>query len=136
MINTNFEIEPPRIINFISPGEFLRARWVYLKKIGVYRSMHSLGDHLGYTSRVSVYNILNMAVNIDVNLIDIYQKAFKLSKKETDILTLLISLHRSTTEIEELALKREIKRRYYFKRGKSSSKVKFMKRGCSAKFNY
>lgn len=101
----------PVITKFKKPGDYLRAKFKYLKFKKVYSSAREISETLGFYGRGNMYNLFHHRAPIDLKKIKLYKKTFKLNKEEEEFLILLICLNKSETPLEKKIFRAEISKR-------------------------
>lgn len=101
----------PDIKKYRDPGKFLKAKFYYLKEMGVFKTVLEASTELGYDGRGRMYGIFHNKISVVLSRIKIYKKVFQLTKEEEEFLILLVSLNNSETPLQRKIFKQEINKR-------------------------
>ena len=99
----------PDIMKFRKPGKFLQARFRYLKQQGLYRSVGTVADMLGYEGRGIMYLIFNGEQSINLKDMHLYKKTFKLTELEQYQLSVLTCYHKADNAFEKRHFRKFLK---------------------------
>lgn len=103
----------PNIKKCKTSGEFLYARFKYMKFEQIFTSAEEVASLLGYNTRGALYLIFNNEQPVDLREIELYSDVFQLTKKEEEIFCLMVCHDKAKSDFEKKVFKkllREAKR--------------------------
>lgn len=91
----------PDINKYKSLGKYIEAKIKYLKQEGYYKSKEEISNLLGFSNRSGIYHLIYGTMNVDLNKIKIYKKAFMLTKEEEERFCLLACYSKADNPFEK-----------------------------------